>query len=83
MVISIACSTRLEVFQCPEKKNIKEIEEKKRRRKPPNLNFPIYRPLKGKKFSGGSSTPNTPLGNLQHPPPHPTGELTASPRPTS
>ena len=26
---SIACSTRLEVFQCPERKNIKKIEEKK------------------------------------------------------
>ena len=26
--ISIACSTRLEVFQCPERKNIKEIENK-------------------------------------------------------
>ena len=29
IVISIAYSTRLEVFQCPERKNIKKIEEKK------------------------------------------------------
>ena len=27
-VISIACSTRLEVFQCPKRKNIKKIEDK-------------------------------------------------------
>ena len=34
-VISIGHSTRLEVFQCPERKNIRKIVEK--RRKPPNL----------------------------------------------
>ena len=27
-VISVACSTRLEVFQCPKRKNIKKIEDK-------------------------------------------------------
>ena len=35
MVVSIACPTKLEVFQCPERKNIKKIIEKKGRRKPP------------------------------------------------
>ena len=29
IVISIAFSTRLEVFQCPKRKNIKKLEEKK------------------------------------------------------
>ena len=27
---SIACSARLEVFHCPERKNIKKIEEKRK-----------------------------------------------------
>ena len=30
------CSTRLEVFQCPERNNIRKIE-KKGRKKPPSL----------------------------------------------
>ena len=29
IVISIACSTRLEIFQCPERKSIKKTEEKR------------------------------------------------------
>ena len=29
IVISIACSARLEVFQCPERKNIRKTEKKK------------------------------------------------------
>ena len=36
IVISIACSTKLDVFQCPARKNIRKIEVKKRK-KPPNL----------------------------------------------
>ena len=34
IVISIAYSTRLEVFQCPGRKNIKKIEEKRKKKKP-------------------------------------------------
>ena len=30
MAVSIACPTKLEVFQCPERKNIKNIVEKKK-----------------------------------------------------
>ena len=44
VVISIACSTRLEVFHCPEIKNIKKIEEKNGRRKPVNLDRPTAPP---------------------------------------
>ena len=29
IVISVACSARLEVFHCPERKNIRKIEEKR------------------------------------------------------
>ena len=36
-VLSVACSTRLEVFQCPKRKNIKKTEEKKGTRIPPNV----------------------------------------------
>ena len=36
IVISINCSTRLKVFQYPERKNIKKIEEKRKKK--------IYRP---------------------------------------
>ena len=35
-VISIACFTRLEIFQCPERKNIWK-KKKKGSRKPPKL----------------------------------------------
>ena len=30
MAVSIACPTKVEVFQCPERKNIKKIVEKKK-----------------------------------------------------
>ena len=47
IVISIAYSTRLDVFQCPGRKNIKKIEEKRKKKKNHRIwiDFkPIYRP---------------------------------------
>ena len=45
IVISIACSTRLEVFQCPEKKNIKKKKKRKEKNHQIWRDFnTIYRP---------------------------------------
>ena len=45
IVISVACSTRLEVFQCPDRKNIRKIEEKKKEKKQIWIDVKkIYRP---------------------------------------
>ena len=32
IVISVACCTRFEVFQCPEGKNIRKLDEKKKKK---------------------------------------------------
>ena len=72
IVISIGCSTRLEVFQCPEIKNIRKIEDKKEQENHQIcIDFkPIYRPQKVKQFFYGGSAPKHPCwGGLQSPQP--------------
>ena len=61
---SIACSTRLEVFQCPERKNIKKIEEKKKQ-KTTKLGQLLSQSIglrKPNNFREGPLPPNNPAG---------------------
>ena len=57
-VISIACFTRLEIFQCPERKNIWK-KKKKGSRKPPKLEQILSQSIGLRK---GALPPNTPVG---------------------
>ena len=64
MVISIACSTRLEVFQCPERENIKKKEEKKEQESHQIWIFQSIALWKANNFLKGAPPLTLPLGNL-------------------
>ena len=57
IVISIACCTRLEVFQCPERNNVRKIEEKGKQNHQIWIDF---KPVLG--ICKGAPAPNNPAG---------------------